>query len=237
MTGERDKVPGPTSGAEVEAFLRRVSEIRATTPAGTRGRLLFGIDATASRQPTWDNACHIQAEMFAEAASLGGLDIQLAYYRGFGEFHATPWLGAAVELQRQMTAVDCLGGKTQIGRLLDHAIAETRRQRVNALVFVGDCMEEDVDHLCHLAGELGLLRVPVFVFHEGRDAAAGKTFQQMARLSRGAYCRFDAGSARQLRELLRAVAVYAAGGRRALEDYGRRQGGTALRISHQIERG
>ena len=58
----------------------------------------------------------------------------------------------------------------------------------------------------------------------------------MARLSGGACCPFDAGSARQLRELLRAVAVYAAGGQRALEDYSRRTGGEVLRLTRQLTR-
>jgi len=51
-----------------------------------------------SRQPMWDTACRLQADMFAETAALGGLDIQLVYYRGFGEFHAAPWLGDSAEL-------------------------------------------------------------------------------------------------------------------------------------------
>src|SRR3546814_4619003 len=111
------------------------------------------MDATASREPTWDRACHIQGEMFAETAALGGLDIQLAFYRGFREFKKTGWLSSSAELLRRMTSVSCMGGQTQIERLLKHAIAETKQQRVNALVFVGDCMEEDVDRLCHLRSE------------------------------------------------------------------------------------
>ena len=133
-----------------------------------------------------------------------------------------------------MTAVTCLGGKTQIGKVLRHAIADTKRQKVNALVFVGDCMEEDIDKLCGFAGELGLLNVPVFLFHEGRETRAANAFRQIARLSNGAYCPFDANSAQQLRELLSAVAVYAAGGRPALEDYSRRTGGATLLLARQV---
>jgi hypothetical protein len=136
-----------------------------------------------------------------------------------------------------MSSVFCLGGQTQIGRVLEHALTETRRTKVDALVFVGDCMEEDADALCHSAGELGLLGVPVFVFHEGGEPLARRTFEQVARLSRGAYCPFDANSARQLKDLLSAVAVYAAGGHRALEDYGRRGGSQdVLRLTAQIGR-
>jgi hypothetical protein len=236
MTGDRSKLPGqPAAQAAVEAFLERLAATPAARPApGRRGRLMFALDATASRQPTWDQACHIQAEMFKETAALGGLDIQLAFYRGYGEFKASRWLSRADELLKHMSAVSCLGGKTQIRRILRTAIAETRRKKIDAVVFVGDCMEEDADALCHQAGELGLLGVPLFIFHEGNDARAAAAFRQIAHLTGGAYCPFDSGSARQLRELLGAVAVYAAGGRPALEDYSGRTGGATLLLARQI---
>jgi len=198
----------------VQAFLSRLQ----TLPrGGPRGRLLFAIDATASRQPTWDRACALQGEMFAATRDLGGLAIQLAYFRGYREFAATPFLTDATELTRRMTGVQCLGGQTQIGRVLEHALAETKRERVAALVFVGDAMEEAVDPLCHLAGQLGLHGTPGFLFQEGHDPVAGDAFRQMARLSGGAWAPFDSASADALKALLRAVAVFAAGGRAALE--------------------
>jgi hypothetical protein len=234
MGQDRSKLPQNAASGAVQDFLHKLAATPAPAPGGPRGRLLFGMDATASREPTWDRACHIQAEMFRETAALGGLDIQLAYYRGFREFQKTPWLSNSADLLRRMTAVTCLGGQTQIERLLTHAVAETRRQKVNAVVFVGDCMEEDADRLCHLAGELGLLGVPVFIFHEGGEAVAGSVFRQIARLTNGAYCPFDRSSAQQLRDLLSAVAVYAAGGRKALADYGKRTGGSALLLTRQV---
>jgi len=232
---KRDVTPRAADRAAVDAFLRQVAATPAPPrAAGTRGRLIFAMDATASREPSWDRACAIQGEMFAETATLGGIEVQLVYYRGFGECRHTGWLADSAALVRKMTAVSCLGGYTQIAKVLRHAIEETRGKKVDALVFVGDCVEEDADALCHLAGELGLLNVPVFIFHEGGSRTAGLVFRQIAKLTRGAYCPFDAASARQLRELLSAVAVYAAGGRRALEDFGRRVGGAALRITSQI---
>ncbi len=230
-----DKLPSRSSRGDVDAFLRRVALTPAPSTGDKRGRLIFGMDATASREPTWDRACHIQGEMFTETDALGGLDIQLAYYRGFGEFKATPWIGRATDLLRQMTSVHCLGGRTQIRKLLQHALNETKREKVNALVFVGDCMEEDIDEVCHVAGELGLLGVPCFLFHEGGDPVARRAFQQIARLTKGAYCPFDASSAQQLRDLLSAVAVYAAGGRKALSDYSKQRGGLVRQITHQID--
>ena len=225
----------PSRAPDVEAFLRRVAAAPARQPAGGRGRLIFAMDATASREPSWDRACQIQGEMFAATADLGGLEVQLAYYRGFGEFRHSEWVADSRSLVGKMTGVFCLGGQTQIRKVLRHAVRETKRQKVNAVVFVGDSMEEDIDQLCHLAGELGLLGVPVFIFHEGREPGAARAFRQIARLTSGAYLSFDASSARQLRDLLSAVAVYAAGGRRALEDYGKRTGGAVLQIANQMK--
>jgi hypothetical protein len=233
MAQDKTPITGDAS-AEVQAFLEQVARTPSVKPAGARGRLLFGMDATASREPTWDVACQIQGEMFSETAALGGLDVKLVFYRGFKELKTSAWLSSSAELIPVMTRVRCLGGQTQIERLLRYAASQTRKVRISALVFVGDCMEESVDAVCAAAGELGMLSVPCFMFHEGHDQAAARTFRQVAQLTRGAYCRFDASSAAQLRQLLAAVAVYAAGGRRALADYGRRQGGAALQIAHQM---
>ena len=228
------KLPKTSSETDVSEFLNKVAATTAPKPAGARGRLIFAMDATASREPTWDRACHIQAEMFSETSTLGGLEVQLLYYRGFGECRASRWAGNSAELLRFMTSVRCLGGQTQIEKVLKHVMRESRKKKVDAVVFVGDAMEEDIDRLCHQAGELGLLGVPVFVFHEGGDPLVRNAFQQIARLSGGAYCAFDSGSAKQLRDLLSAVAVYAAGGRRALLEFGDKRGGDVLRLTHQM---
>ena len=233
MSGDKDLPASPRS-TEVDAFLRDLHNAPAVRPEGGRGRLIFALDATASREPTWDRACRLQGEMFEATAALGGLDVRLMFYRGFSECKASRWMSTAADLHRAMRAVSCLGGETQIERILGHTIAETQKRRVNALVFVGDAMEENVDRLCRQAGELGLLGVPIFLFHEGSDPRAERAFRQMAKLSRGAYLRFDAASADRLKELLGAVAVYAAGGYRALAAYGERKGGEVLRLTAQL---
>jgi hypothetical protein len=224
------------SSGEVEAFLRAVAAVPPPSiQGGRRGRLLFGMDATASREPTWDRACRIQGEMFD--ATAGALDVQLVYYRGFNECRASPWAGNARALLRVMMAVRCAAGQTQIGRVLRHAVKQTGERKVDAVVFVGDCFEEDLDRVAHAAGELGLLGVPVFVFHEGGDIGARDAFRTIAHLSGGACCPFDASSARQLAELLRAVAVYAAGGRPALEAHGRTAGEAVKALTRQMAPG
>jgi hypothetical protein len=219
-----EQVPSPP--AEVEAFLARARTFAPPVEPGRRGRLLFALDATLSRQPTWDAACQLQAEMFRETAKIGGLDVQLVYYRGFGECRASPWVSQAERLAALMARIHCRGGRTQIGKVLAHARRESAGRKVQTLVFIGDAMEERIDDLAASAGELGLLGVPALMFQEGTDTEAERAFREIARLTRGAYCRFDAGAADTLRELLRAAAVYAAGGVRALAD-----------ASHRHERG
>src|SRR5881275_2543145 len=148
MSEDKKQLPTASHSAEVDTFLRDLQRAPAVRPAGGRGRLIFALDATASRQPNWDRACRIQGEMFEATAALGGLDVKLVYYRSFHECKASRWLTSAAELHRVMRAVSCLGGETQIERVLAHAIAETQRQRLGALMFVGDAMEENVDRLC-----------------------------------------------------------------------------------------
>ena len=222
-----------SSLSEVDAFLKQVKGLQ---PVGSgRGRLIFAMDATMSRQPSWDLALELQADMFNAVKAVGGLDVQLVYFRGLGECQASKWVSDPDALARLMRQVSCAGGYTQIRKVLAHARRESETSKVNALIYVGDCMEEGVDELSQLAGELGLIGVPVFVFQEGLDPKAERAFREIARLSRGAYCPFDAGSARQLRELLTAVAVYATGGRKALKDFSdETRSSAAIRLLEQL---
>ncbi|MGH6999982.1 MAG: VWA domain-containing protein [Stellaceae bacterium] len=239
MGNDRERqrpVPANRQSAAVSAFLEQVASLPTRVrPAAAKGRLFFAMDATASREPTWDHASRIQGEMFEAASNFGGIEIQLVYYRSYAECKASRWLRTAAELHAAMRVVTCAAGETQIERVLRHAIAAARDERLDALVFVGDAMEESADTLAQLAGELALLTVPVFVFHEGNDPVVARVFREIARLSRGAYCPFDSSSAVELKALLGAVAAYAAGGRQALVDYSRRAGGSTLLLARQID--
>ncbi|MCP5080858.1 MAG: VWA domain-containing protein [Alphaproteobacteria bacterium] len=232
MSAEEAKDVSPTS--DVDAFLAKVNTMPQATRAGEVGRLIFAMDATMSRQPTWDSALQIQGEMFEETAKIGGLDVQLIFFRGYGECKASKWVSDGRSLAHLMSTVSCRGGHTQIGKVLARVLKENAKHKVNAVVYVGDAMEENVDLLCDQAGEIGLLGVPMFMFQEGHDANAERAFREIARLTRGAWCRFDASSARQLRELLAAVAVYASGGRKALADYSKAKGGEAVALLEQL---
>jgi hypothetical protein len=241
--GPEERTPAPAgqggtpaasaSRAEIDAFLAKVRSFERAASSG-RGRLIFALDATMSRQPTWDTACRLQADMFSEAQAIGGLDVQLVYFRGVSECRASRWVSEPKALASLMEKIDCRGGHTQLGRVLVHAREETGKAKVQALVYVGDAMEEGIDDLCATAGELGLRGVPAFMFQEGHDAVAERAFREIARLSHGAYCRFDAGAAHELRELLRAVAAYAAGGIKALNDLSARRSAGAVRLLEQM---
>ncbi|WP_207209994.1 VWA domain-containing protein [Tropicimonas sp. IMCC6043] len=205
-----------SSQGEIDAFLRDAKHL--ALPAGTTsGRLIFALDATMSRQPAWDMACGLQGEMFSSVAATGNLSVQLVYFRGQRECRASRWVDNAESLRAVMEKIDCRGGLTQIARVLAHAKKEAEKQRLAALVYVGDSMEENTDELLGLAGELGLRGVKAFVFHDGRDPVAESAFRQIAQLTGGAYLPFDKNSAAELRALLVAVAAYAAGGLKALE--------------------
>jgi hypothetical protein len=199
----------------VTAVTEFLAKARNTPPVKHegKGRLIFAMDATMSRQPTWDRALSIQAEMF-EAAE--GLEVQLVYFRGFHECQASKWVADTKSLARLMTKVDCRGGNTQIGRVMSHAL-DMKGQGAKAVVFVGDAMEENADHLCDLAGKAGLVGLPFFMFQEGSNRAATEAFKEIARLSKGVHVQLTGTSAAMLRELLGAAAAYANGGYAALE--------------------
>jgi hypothetical protein len=235
MTNDKKDLVARSSDQDIDDFYAKMSSLPVLRPKGQKGRLIFALDATASREPAWDKACRIQSDMFSETEALGGLEIQMAWYRGFANFRTTPWLSNSADLVGYMESVRCLGGQTQIENILDHALDEAGRKKINALVFVGDCVEEDVDRLCGLAGKMGLLGIPAFIFQEGDEPFAARAFGQIAELTGGAHCRFDLSSAQQLRDLLAAVAVYAAGGRKALQDFGHDRGGEVLKIAKQLK--
>ncbi|MCB1455387.1 MAG: VWA domain-containing protein [Nitratireductor sp.] len=224
MTGERTGLDtAPSSAGELAAFLQAARKLDPTAS----GRLMFALDATLSRQPAWDLAMQYQASMFDAVSKNGSLSVQLAYFRGFGECRASKWVMNAAALSRLMTGIECRGGQTQIEKLLRHAKRETVSAKLDAIVFIGDAMEENADALCHLAGDLALKGTRIFIFQEGSDQLADRTFREMARLTSGAWFRLGPNSARDIAELLGAIATYASGGRKALEARGGR-GSTLL---------
>lgn len=228
MSEKKTPVPQQTSrppatqrsGArEIDAFVTQARAVAASRSGG--GRLVLALDATMSRQPTWDLACALQGQMFEAVGKAGKLAVQLVYFRGLTECRASKFVLDTSALKELMVRIDCRGGNTQIGKVLAHALRENAAEKIGAVVYIGDAMEENLDELAGQAGKLGLHGVPVFVFQEGGDKRAENAFREIARLSKGAWFRFDRNSAATLAKLLSAVAVFATGGFKALEARGR----------------
>jgi hypothetical protein len=224
---------------EAESQSGQIDRFLAARGAGA-GRLIFALDATASRSPTWSLARDLTAGMIREAASVGSLSLQLAYFRGGldspPECVASAWMSDPIRLAQLMARVECRTGPTQIARVLAHVQRETLEAKVGAVAFIGDACEppgDDLGRLGAAATALGKLNTPVFAFQEGREGDAEKAFRKIAEWSGGAYGRFDAGAGKQLGEFLRAAALFAVGGVTALE--GRKDAGSLLLIS-QIRR-
>ena len=182
ITNRSGNAPAAPTRSEVDTFL---ADLKTRTSTSTHGRLIFALDATASREATWDTACTLQAEMFQEAGRLGSLEMQLVFYRGLGECRASRWLSDSTHLAKTMSQIMCRAGQTQIEKILAHAAKETKLLKVSALVFVGDALEESPDIVLSTASTLGRLGVPVFMFQEGHDREVEQTFQDITRLTHG----------------------------------------------------
>jgi hypothetical protein len=140
-----------------------------------RGRLMFAIDATASREATWALARQLQGDMFRAAAPVGKLEVQLVFYRG-QECRSSKWLTSGERLAALMNKVHCVAGMTQIGRVFGHALREHEKKApVGALTVIADAFEENVEDVAALASKLGMVGCPIFMFQDvsqGRDATA-----------------------------------------------------------------
>jgi hypothetical protein len=227
-----DRGESAPTKSQLDSFLEEVKELASGGGRGGRGRIIFALDATASREQAWDTACHLQAEMFREVAIAGGLEVQLVYYRGDRECSASRWTTDTKHLTKIMTSIMCRAGHTQLRKVLAHARKETELLKVGALIFIGDALEEESDEIIPEARELGLLGVPAFMFQEGGDREVEQVFREIASVTKGAYCRFDPGAARQLGELLKAVAAFVTGGVAALEA---RHDAGAIKLLEQLK--
>jgi hypothetical protein len=214
----------PCGKQDIDAFVSKARDVQHNVKQAEKaGRLIFAMDATMSRQHSWDVASQIQADMFDEAASINGLAVQLVYFRGFAECRSSRFVHSGKAMTGLMEKIDCRGGRTQIEKVLKHGVKMAREQKVRAMIYVGDAMEDNIDALCHQAGQMALLGTKIFLFHEGHDRAAGEAFQTLAKMTKGGYYKFDASAPDKVRRLLRAIAAYASGGLVALESKSSRE--------------
>ena len=184
------------------------SGVSKVTYDNSGNRYIVAFDATGSRSDTWAQAQQIQGELFALMKSVEiELQIRLSHFGG-NAFSALNWSKNAEDLRREMKAVDCESGRTQIGQVLNDAIKQAAQGKIAALFYTGDAMEENHADLCDQAKKLAQCGIPVFMFQEGDDAQTKNTYQEIARITHGAYAPFKAGAFNVLRDLFNvAIAV------------------------------
>ena len=231
-----DDTPGKEMSGTVAGFLAQVKQRKHLPERRSLKRLIFALDATASREPTWDLACSLHGELFLEVGNQAQLAVQLCYYRGLNEFTASPFSPTPEELLGQMQRVHCLAGRTQLERLLAHTLTTARNFPLRGLVFVGDAFEENLPRILQQAGELRLRNVPVFIFQEGSDPRAGEAFARIAATTGGGHVQFNSAGAEELKRLLGAIASFATAGREGLEHFARNSGSRkALQLLEQLD--
>jgi hypothetical protein len=164
-------------------------------------RLIFSVDATASREHAWSIAKGVQSRMFIEAANRNAsLNLQLVYYGGT-RCRKTKWKSSGEELARLMATVECEAGITQIEKVLQHALREHEQAPIQAITHIGDAMEESLDLLAGLADKLGAAGVPLHLFLEGNDTIARNAFRLMALRSGGTFSQFNATKPESIQRL------------------------------------
>ena len=191
-----------------------------TRTTNNEGRIIFGVDATASRAACWRQTRYMQSDMFFSAEKAGeNLSIQLCYYYG-ATFKFTEWQNDAAVLAAKMSDVHCASGNTQIEKLFTHALEENKKKKINALIFVGDSCEENKGNLIHLARQLGNDGVRLFIFHDefrdpsddsSRNSETAQIFSAITDASEGIGAKFNTGAPDVLRDYLKTIAVYATG--------------------------
>ena len=196
----------------------------------TRPRLVFGFDATASREPAWAVARQVTDALVR--ALPGELDVALAVHGGswlhtFTDFTANP-----ATLRDRAAAIECIAGRTQMLPILSRALAAPG---VRVVIYIGDVFEESPGRGRKLADAMGQAGIKLFVLHDVADWIArrdGDLFADLAHRTGGCVLPFDATAPARLRELLAAVAVYAVGGTALLEEKRKEMPGAVVLLRH-----
>ncbi len=170
-------------------------------------KLLFSMDATASRQGSWDVAQQITSSMFDVIP--GGLKIALAHHSGGELGHVTAFRDDPAFFKSEIAKVRCRAGETALCEILEEA---TKISRLSTLIYIGDCFEESLERAKALSEELKEKKVPCFMFIEGRDPMAQSAFNLIAEITGGAVFPFELEAVIHIKEKLDAIAAYAAGG-------------------------
>jgi hypothetical protein len=204
--------------------------VAATGSPPTRPRLIFGFDATASREPAWATARGVTDALVK--ALPGELDVALAVHGGSRLHTFTEFTANAGILRDRAAGVRCLAGFTQLLPILSRALSNPG---VRVVTYIGDVFEESLRRGQKLADAMGQQGIRLIVLHDVADWNArrdAEVFLDLARRTGGCVLPFDANAPARLRELLAAVAVYAVGGRELLEERSADLPGAVMLLEH-----
>jgi hypothetical protein len=202
-----------------------------------RGCLGMVIDATASRDASWNAAKKIQRQLFARVSGDNRMVLRLVVMRG-GGFKDYGWHTDGEKLGSLIDRMQTDSGNTRIVDSLRAFIREPGGHKPAALILVGDCCEEKNADVLNAARELSQNGIRVYAFHEtvggttdrrANNSNAENLFRQVAAITGGAFAKF--GNGMPLADLCNAVAAYCAGGEEALKALGRRGDRAAQQLS------
>jgi hypothetical protein len=223
----------PQQAPTLLGFIRSLLPFATPQPpdnAPTRPRLVFGFDATASREPAWATARKVTDALVQ--ALPGELDVALAVHGGsmlhtFTEFTSDP-----NKLRDRAAGIACIAGTTRLLPILSRALSNAG---VRVVVYIGDVFEESPVRGRKLADAMGLKGIKLIVLHDTVDWNArrdAEVFLDMARRTGGCVLPFDANAPARLRDLLAAVAVYAVGGEPLLKERQHELAAAPLLLEH-----
>src|SRR5262249_42721485 len=175
----------------------------------------------------WDRAKVLQRAVFKAAAG-SGLEMKFAFYGGDDAAGVrrcritTRWITDPDDMAAVMDRAECsCGCYVNIRDVLAQSVKEAEERPLRAVIIVGDTFHDDPDGLDEAAISANRLRragARVVLVQLGDDLNTARRLQYLARVSGGAYFRFDPRTQeRQFSEMWKAVSAYASGGEEAVK--------------------
>ena len=123
----RHQAPAASARAEIDSFLDRVKALGPAVEPGQRGRLIFALDATMSRQPTWDQRLPAAGRHVPRSRGRRRPRYPARLLSRPCGMPRSPWVAEPERLGALMSRIDCRGGHTQIGKVLAPRAARKRQ--------------------------------------------------------------------------------------------------------------
>lgn len=199
--------------------------------AAPRARLVFALDATGSRQVTWETCAVPLTDALLTALPGHQLDVALAWYGG-GRVTFTGFTSHLGTLRDRAAGVRPKAGRTQFLEILTRCVLQT--EGVKVVCLVADTFEESPPLALKLADALKARGTRLLILHDSASQTFGgaEIFAQMAERTGGAVLPFDASALPRMKDLVGAIGVLAVGGTPMLEARQETMPAAKLLLSH-----